>query len=592
MWSLAKRSTSFASCPRCPSAGWRSGRVGFALEATLILLVLLTALISAALAATIMVQRTAGVDYRATRATYAAESGADHVMAQLEADVQDGSISDAELAALTPPAISGFNLTVSGARIGAAVPRTIANGPYAGLFGLNQQIDVTVHADDPSANRADAVVSVNAQTIPLFQFGVFYEEDLEIHNGPPMTFAGWVHTNSNLYLSSDNTFFQDLITTPGNVTWDRKAYADRRAGVWINNAAAVPVNLTFDSRSKPVPNDFRAASQVSFDGRLMTAAHGVTPLRLPLPAGMPAVELVRPRAAGDAPEVRKVKEAWLADLYVTVDLDQLGTLCVVPGAVQYLPRPNGRQAPSAADCDLIFRGRPNAFLDGREDIGVDMLDVDVGALEDWIAANQAGRRVDILYLNFINANAGVATADFPAVRLINGSLLRYPLTVATDRPVYVQGDYNSGAWQPAAILSDAVTFLSAGWDDAPHAVFPGNPTGASGEMWVFAAIAAGHSATPCDYQVAGCMGQHYGGGLENFPRFLERWSGVQMHYRGSLVSLFQSQFAALNEWNWRHYYDPPSRDWQFDTRFRDPTQLPPGTPVMATVSQIAFRPVY
>jgi hypothetical protein len=406
-----------------------------------------------------------------------------------------------------------------------------------------------------------------------------------------MSFAGWVHTNGNLYLSSDNTFFQDLITTPGTVTWDRKAYADRRNGIWINNAAAVPVNLTFDSRSKPVPNDFRAASQASFDGRLMTAAHGVTPLRLPLPAGMPAVELIRPRA-GDPPEVQKVKEAWLADLYVTVDLNQLGATCAAPGTPQYLPRPNGRQAPDAVDCALIFRGRPNAFFDGREDIGVDVLDVDVGALGDWIAANQPGRRVDILYITFINANAGVATADFPAVRLINGSVLRYPLTVATDRPVYVKGDYNSGAWRPAAILSDAVTFLSAGWDDAAHAGFPANPTAASGEMWVFAAIAAGHSATPCDYQVAGCLVQRYGGGLENFPRFLERWSGVQMHYRGSLVSLFQSQFANLHDWNWRHYYDPPNRDWQFDTRFRDPTQLPPGTPVTATVSQIAFRPVY
>ncbi len=111
-------------------------------------------------------------------------------------------------------------------------------------------------------------------------------------------------------------------------------------------------------------------------------------------------------------------------------------------------------------------------------------------------------------------------------------------------------------------------------------------------MWVFAAIAAGHSATPCDYKDAGCAGNNYGGGLENFPRFLERWTGVQMHYRGSLVSLFQSQVANRRLWNWRHYYDPPSRDWQFDTRFRDPTQLPPGTPVTATVSQIAYRPVY
>ena len=173
-------------------------------------------------------------------------------MSQLEADIQDGAVTDPELAALTPPAIAGFNVTVSGARVGAPVPKTVSTGPYTGLFGLNQQIDITVHADDPQANRADAIVSVNAQSIPLFQFGVFYEGDLEIHNGPPMTFAGWVHTNGNLYLSSDNTFFQDLITTPQSVFWDRKAYADRRNGVWINNAAAVPVNL--DVR-QPEPAD-------------------------------------------------------------------------------------------------------------------------------------------------------------------------------------------------------------------------------------------------------------------------------------------------------------------------------------------------
>jgi hypothetical protein len=421
---------------------------------------------------------------------------------------------------------------------------------------------------------------------------VFYEGDLEIHNGPPLTFAGWVHSNGNLYLSSANSFFQDLITTPQSMIWDRKAYADKLPGEWINNAAGTPVNLTFDSRSLPSPNAFKAASQASFDGRLMTSAHGVTPLRLPLPAGMAAIQLIKPQAAGDAADVRKVKEAWLADLNVTVDLNQLNNVCGAAGTMAYLPRPAGRQTP-ALSCPLIFTGRPNAFLEGREDIGVDMLDVDVGALQAWIDGNYPARQVDIFYITFANANPGVATADYPAVRLRNGAALRHPLTIATDRPVYIQGNYNSDpAWQPAAILGDAVTILSAGWNDAAHAVFPATPTNPSGEVWVFAAIAAGHSATPCDYTVPGCPGNHYGGGLENFPRFLERWTGTLVHYRGSLVSLFTSQEADRHEWSWRHYYDAPNRDWQFDTRFRDPTKLPPGTPTAATVSQIAFRPVY
>ena len=113
-------------------------------------MILLTVLIGAGVAATMMVQRSASVDYRGARVTYASESGADHVMSQLEADIQDGSISDPELAALTPPAITGFNVTVSGARVGAPVPKTISTGPYTGLFGLNQQIDVTVHAGRPA----------------------------------------------------------------------------------------------------------------------------------------------------------------------------------------------------------------------------------------------------------------------------------------------------------------------------------------------------------------------------------------------------------------------------------------------------------
>src|SRR5882672_3468320 len=153
-------------------------RRGFALEASLILLVLLATLIGAAVAGIVMVQRAAGVDYRSSRTTYAAEAGADHVMAQLELAMSDGSISDADLAALTAPIIPGITVTTSAAREGVAAARTITTGPYTGLIGLNQKINVTVQARDQTSNQSQVVVSVNAQTIPLFQFGVFYEGDL------------------------------------------------------------------------------------------------------------------------------------------------------------------------------------------------------------------------------------------------------------------------------------------------------------------------------------------------------------------------------------------------------------------------------
>ena len=107
---------------------------------------------------------------------------------------------------------------------------------------------------------------------------------------------------------------------------------------------------------------------------------------------------------------------------------------------------------------------------------------------------------------------------------------------------------------------------------------------------VFAAVAAGHSATPCDSFRSGCAGGNYGGGLENFPRFLENWAGVTMTYRGSLVSLFTADRADLKRWTWRSYYSAPNRDWEFDVRFQDPTKLPPGTPAVGNVYQTAYRP--
>ncbi len=580
-----------------------SDRRGFALEATLILLVLMAALAAAAVMGAAMVQRNAGVDYRGTRVNYAAEAGADNVMAQLENAMVDGLITDPELAALTPPTLTGFTITTQAVRNGATAPRTISNGPYAGLVGLNQRIDITVSAVDATRNRADAVVSVNAQSIPLFQFGVFYEDDLEIHNGPRMDFAGWVHTNGNLYLCSANTYFQDIVTTPKSVFLDRKPVHDNCTGVYINRADTTAVRLTFDSRTQPTQAGFTAASNASFNGRLMTSVSGVTPLRLPLPTTMLPIELINPRVGGDPVSVQNVKMSWKSDFHLTIDLAQITTAdpCAVP-AMAILPA--ARTFPDRpTTCRLIFQWLPDRFVEGREDIAPDLLQINIGELMAWIDA-AAGRGVSIMYITFINT-AVASGRDYPAIRIVNGRTLTHPLTIATDRPLYIQGNFNDIGWQPASFLADAITFLSNGWNDAGHGTVGGSytKTNSSGEMWVYAAIAAGHSSTPCDWTVAGCTipgtppptgGSYpnYGGGLENFPRFLENWSGVQMHYRGSLVSLFDSRYAALRRWAWRGYYDPPVRDWQFEQRFRDPSQLPPGTPTAGSVTQIAYRPVY
>ena len=604
-------------------------RRGFALEATLFLLVMFSVIIFAGLSAVSTIAKTSNADYRASRASYAAEGGADDIMSQLDAAMQDGIVSPDDIASIQTPALQGFELRHQTSTTGVPESRTITSGPYAGLYALNQPIDIRVTARDTAGNQATSVLSVNAQTIPLFQFGVFYENDLEILPGQPMTFTGWVHTNGNLYLTSNDARFESQITTPDSVFWQRKDRSERLNGVRINNSAGSGVLLDFDSRSH-AGAAFVQRSQQRFSGRLKTSAHGVRPLKLPLPAGMAPVTLVQPRTGADAPMVQDVKMAWKSDWYVTVNArlfnrpgnDTAGMKAAVCDSMVQV-RTAGLQLPSASMCRRIFKPVRNAFYDGREDRQPDVLDIHLDTLRIWADSNPSARSPRILYIEFTNVGAGQYN-DYVSVRLRQGQRLPRSsspldtggLTIVTERPMYILGDFNTTVWRPAALMADAVTFLSnppnpamrdtaglsgrcntasTGWCDVRQAGYEKREARAT---TVNAAILAGHSPTPCDF-MRGCT-PPYGGGLENFPRFLEDWGGIVFRYTGSLVSLFENRFST-GLWNNTAnvaphanggYYDPPTRQWAFDVNFRFPERLPPGTPSVGTVLQTAFRPIY
>jgi hypothetical protein len=79
--------------------------------------------------------------------------------------------------------------------------------------------------------------------------------------------------------------------------------------------------------------------------------------------------------------------------------------------------------------------------------------VDVGKLK---ACGQAPAN-GILYVSKSGAGGGV--------RLANGTELpSQGLTVVSENPVYIQGDYNTVNKVPAAVLGDAVTVLSNNWE--------------------------------------------------------------------------------------------------------------------------------
>jgi type II secretory pathway pseudopilin PulG len=631
-------------------------RRGFALEATLAVLLLLVVLSAAAATGAATMVRTSTVDQSATRVNYAVDAAADNMMSQLLFIIQRfGVPTQARLDSLRRPqfaggTLEGISITQSARRVGAATNDSIRGGPFAGLVAQYASYDLDITATDRASNSSRAIVRVESQLIPIFQFGVFFEKDLEVTAGQVFTFLGRVHTNGNLYLCPDapRMYFLEYLTTPNRYFQNRKNENDtgcsRTGGSHIimsrttpTTAPPIPADtgrITFDNRgsgnttccSSPANYQrFRDSSQVRLGGRLQTIAHGVDSLNLPLPGdSIDPRELIRPRSNADNAAMRLVKYAWMADWQLTVDWNDIGSLCANIQNSAWSVRPLGREVPDAARCSRIFGFA--TFRDDREGATIRALTINADTLRAWVLGDTARRNVEIMYITFTGANnpaeprtqstglgAGtrfrIGTVDFePAVRIQRAAMLHGPFTLATSHPLYVYGDYNfdrttmsdtASKWRPSSLVSDAITFLSPAWLDANNVGAGSNNDNASSLTYVRAAIAAGHSPTyraSGNYDVANSdwfvvgSDTRYGGGLENFPRFLENFSSRTVNFGGSLVSLWYSAYA---NWNWGgSYYSPPTRVWSFDTRFRLPQNWPPGTPKVGSVYQIAYRPVY
>ena len=124
--------------------------------------------------------------------------------------------------------------------------------------------------------------------------------------------------------------------------------------------------------------------------------------------------------------------------------------------------------PTSAECQNIFYFNYDKWYEGRELRYVDVVDVNVGALQNW--ASGTGKGTSIVYITVDGTGGSDPNGDgvFPVIRLINAATLTDPITFATNHPLYVQGHYNTGIWNPSALVGDALTFLSTVWDDAAH----------------------------------------------------------------------------------------------------------------------------
>jgi Tfp pilus assembly protein PilX len=196
------------------------------------------------------------------------------------------------------------------------------------------------------------------------------------------------------------------------------------------------------------------------------------------------------------------------------------------------------------------------------------------------------------------------------LRLVDGTLGNLPLpgfTVAAENPVYVLGDYNSNGgdtvWnnppvdQPhsaAAVIADALTLLSNNWSDLKDMQNTNNLGGRTASSVAFPttsyrlAISAGKNMNFPYLATFPSVDFGTDGGVHNFLRYIESWGGNPLQYRGSLVSMYYSEYATGIFKCCNQVYSPPDRKYSFDKDFLVPANLPPGTPMLQDIDTLSY----
>lgn len=184
-----------------------------------------------------------------------------------------------------------------------------------------------------------------------------------------------------------------------------------------------------------------------------------------------------------------------------------------------------------------------------------------------------------------------------ALKLFNGANLRAlgitGLTIVSENPVYVQGNWNAnGGWTnpdtATAVIADTVTLLSNNWTDNNSFANPYTYTNRNrgSQTWYRLAIISGKGpAFPQPSGTATDFGTD--GGAHNFLRYLENGDQA-VNYQGSMATFYYNRQAVGTFKCCSTVYSAPTRNYSFDTNFLTPSLLPPNTPMFRDLNAVGF----
>ena len=619
---------------RIPPKPSRPNRKGYALMIVLLFLGATLLVLGSLMSWTASSAKLTGQNNQFLASESAAESADENVISTMTRDYLDQALNPVSAyTPLIPTNTSGWPVTYNFSDAsGNANKTTVTEGTegsnlqpltsqFSRLQGYIQPVTVTSTATPTKQlYNVPATVTENIQfdTIPIFQFAIFYNLDMEIAPGQPMVVKGPVYCNASIWAcasaASGLTFLSsvDAVGTINTTTLDpfSDGYTDGGSAVFT-----VPYLTNQPSLTMPITGTNNSAKSVQNILNLPAAAIAVPNAAYLAASNQTYIyneaDLIISNASSG------INGASLASNNITIYYENSN-------------RPSSYLQVVTPDVMLRFTNTIShvnttnwyysfvtnvTFYDWRETATNQAVQIDVGKLNAWINTNinyvytyvngtlnkttnspgggqpwnilntigttSKGHGIDSIY---VYNNVPLSANQLPSVQVFDGKQLPSAgpgLTVATPQPLYVQGDYNTQTnsshsdvglqttdhTYPAALMGDAITILSDSWNNNVTTKDP-DPSATT----VNAACLEGIVQTNPNIL------KNYSGGTENFLRLLENWGSgpVTLTYHGSIIVMFYSQYAT-NYWG-GGYYGVPKRNWSFDENFQDANKLPPLTP--------------
>jgi|GEM_PF-4336797 len=485
---------------------------------------------------------------------------------------------------------------------------------WASVLGIEARVDV----DGVSIVRRRVV---RAHQIPLFQYAVFYQGDLRIHPGPSMTLAGPVHTNGDLWNRSNSglVFDTNSVRAAGDLfNWcitESKQQVRFRKWVADPYDPSAPRVFVGAERNSDFDADGIASEKGGFDstfeGHDANGDGDYDDMADVGPWALRAFELWGP-APGETGTGQTVLDQTLgakpishngsAEIQRFVAADG-GAWDWDDAANDYVEVGAGNgsytkgQLHANADLVIAFDGTNWSATDsdGNDVTGTVAGAVSIKSTFNGYAQDGSGHfeptlEIDVAKLGasgefpangllYLGAPGVGPQGDLKQFRLTNGSELPGALSVGSDAPIYVHGDYNTVNKKPAAVMADQVSLLSNAWNESKT---KGKLPKASNTHYNLSVFAG---ETDPAWSVNGKEGN---GGYHNVLRFHEHWGGITCTIRGSTVIPMTSAHFPSTFRGGSHFYSPPKRDFGFDPALiADPANLPPFTPLGVEVVEIA-----